>query len=78
MILMPVFVCLSLHFGIGDQLKGLVLGVVNDETSSCFTSRVDWFGCELKKFSCRYLEEFDQSAAELVKENLKLESSFRH
>ena len=71
--LMPIVGCLSLHFGIGQRLTGLTLGLVNDEASikEClfcpekkFTT--DWFGCKLNKLSCRFIEDFDQNTAKLV------------
>lgn len=75
MIFLPLFGCASLHFGVGEKLKGLTLGFVNEDAAECFASKgldVDWFGCKLEKMSCRYLEEFDQTIAKLVTLKIKV------
>jgi hypothetical protein len=62
-------VCVIINLAIGTKLNGLVLGVVNNETSSmssCLntslqTVRVQNYECILQMLSCRFIEELDQS-----------------
>jgi ABC-type proline/glycine betaine transport system ATPase subunit len=71
----PVIMCLLIHFAIGTKLRGLVLGVVNNEVtnySDCLkastkTVTVQRHECVVHMLSCRFLEEFDQKFAKLVR-----------
>jgi hypothetical protein len=72
--MMPLIGCFVIFFGIGNRIKGMTLGVVNDETlflSDCYNSslktfEVHNFDCLHFKISCDFIREFDQSVAELV------------
>jgi hypothetical protein len=65
---------IGIYFALGNKLNGLVLGVVNDEVpsySECHNTSLRFveareFDCILQKVSCRFIESFDQSIAELV------------
>jgi hypothetical protein len=72
---LPVFCCLSGFVGVSGPINDIVLGVVNDEITSakdCFDPAlkvveiVD-FDCKLYKASCRFISDFDQGVAELVR-----------
>lgn len=72
--LIPVIGCLSLQYGIGGKINGLKLGVVNNEVANindCFnrsliTITTHDFDCMLNKASCRFINDFDTSDADLV------------
>jgi hypothetical protein len=66
--------CFGLNYGVGGHLSGLKIGVVNDEVSSneCMNSSLETFeiqrfDCILQKTSCRFIRNFDQEVAELVR-----------
>lgn len=73
-LLLPVCGFIGLYYGMGGRIDGLVLGVVSDEVLShqeCFNSslktfEIQGFDCVLSKTSCRFIEDFDQTVAELV------------
>jgi hypothetical protein len=73
-VLLPILSCFNMFYGLGNRIKGLELGVVNEEISSitdCYNSslktfQVQNFDCRLTKVSCDFIREFDQSIAELV------------
>lgn len=76
--LIPVIGCLNLHYGIGGEIKGLTLGVVNDEVNSmneCFNKSLITYDlmpdstCILHKTSCRFIHELlDDNLTEIVSE----------
>jgi hypothetical protein len=87
-VLIPFLSCCNMYYGLGDRIKGLVVGVVDNEVSSitdCFNSSLKTFevqnsDCKLTKVSCDFIKEFDQSIAELVscsKLNLRMMSSLQ-
>jgi hypothetical protein len=82
--LVPIFVCILLRVAIGNRIAGLVLGVINDEVENytdCFnasleTVKVRRSKCVMQLLSCRFIDQFDQNVAELVRIPNKLLSAF--
>lgn len=74
-IIIPILGCVTLHYGIGGEIKGIKLGIVNHEVTfndECFnnslvTSEIRGYDCFLHKVSCRFIQEFDENVAEKVK-----------
>lgn len=78
--LLPLVCCAGMHFGVGGIIKGMQLGVVNDEVpnnndcanSSLITFRREGVECVLNKVSCRFIQEFDEDIAKKVRSIFKI------
>lgn len=62
--LIPLIGCICLHFGVGGRIRGLALGIVNNEAEDyeCFnksliTTMIHGYSCKLNKVSCRFINE---------------------
>lgn len=70
-LVLPFIGIICLHNTIGGNPKGLVLGIVDGEVSSLSecanrslkTFELDGFECRLKKISCRFIHEINDSIA---------------
>lgn len=65
---------MSFYFAIGENPKGLRIGIVNDEdpnirdcfNSSLVSTHVHDYSCDLRLISCRFLDEITQETGEKV------------
>lgn len=77
--MIPIAGCFSLYFGTGGELKGLPIGIVNNEVTridECFngsliTTQIQGDDCRLNKISCRFIHELQgEYISEVVKKFL--------
>lgn len=84
---MPLACILCLHFGVGDEIRGLSVGIVNYEVynpEECFNeslvtaSIIEEDDCKLNKISCRFIKELsDDVVLKVCQDSLRfLISSF--
>lgn len=63
--MIPIAGCFSLYVGTGGELKGLPIGIVNNEVTtmsecsnrSLVTTQIQGDYCRLSKISCRFIDE---------------------
>lgn len=73
-LILPGIACLGVYFGYTEEIKGIKLGVVNDEVvkiEDCFNQGLRMKpsaenNYKLTQLSCRFMEYFDKNAAEVV------------
>lgn len=73
--LLPIIAIFCMNHAIGGNVTGMVLGVVNNEVahidecfnSSLVTARKHDFDCTLRKVSCRFIDQIDDSVAVKVR-----------
>lgn len=74
LLIFPLLQCTCFYLAIGDNPKGLQLGVLNEEVADwrdCFntslrTTHLHDYECDLNMISCRYLKRITPDVAELV------------
>lgn len=77
---LPIIASITLHYGVGGQIKDMSLGFVNNEIESfdeCFnrslvTSEIQGFDCRLNKVSCIFMDEFSDEIATKVRLSKKI------
>lgn len=70
----PIVGCFSLYIGTGGELKGLPIGIVNEEfdsidgcsNKSLITTRIEGSECYVNKISCRFIDEIHGNFIEKV------------
>lgn len=68
-LIIPALICIACYYGIGGRIKGLKLGIVNEEVKSpseCLSQKLPVMNlstndCDLQKLSCTFLSGFDDS-----------------
>lgn len=73
--IVPIVVCICLHFGLGGLITGLKFGIVNGEVEShleCFndsliTTRLDEYECVMNHASCEFINRIDDDFATKVR-----------
>ena len=68
-----------MHYGVGGRISGIKIGIVNNEVVSMnecsnktlTTPTINGFNCDLRKSSCRFLDELDPEYVEKVSDQSK-------
>lgn len=76
--MIPIVGCFSLYVGTGGELKGLPIGIVNNEVTTideCFsgslvTTQIQGDHCRLNKISCRLIDELQGEFISKVEWNI--------
>lgn len=74
MLIIPIVLLSFFYLAIGGNVKGTILGIVNDEITNseeCFNSTLISSStadhvCDLKRISCRFLQHLNESIATQV------------
>lgn len=69
-LLVPLVGILCVHYSVGGKIEGLAIGIVNEEVTfrECSNESLKAFdvsidSCDVRKISCRFMSEINDSVA---------------